>query len=95
MKFPHIKSQTVKKLLPFILPSIIFLVLLIFFKFNGLYGQDSHEYYRYSKDIIKFLTGGPLPANFHWPVLYPLFGAILSFVIPDPLLCLQLISFVS
>ncbi|MCW8818649.1 MAG: glycosyltransferase family 39 protein [Ignavibacteriaceae bacterium] len=95
MKFPNSKSQTIKKLLPFILPSIIFLVLVIFFKFNGLYGQDSHEYYRYSKDIIKFLKGGLLPANFHWPVFYPLFGAILSFVIPDPISCLQLISFVS
>lgn len=92
--FP-LRSQYLKIFLPFIVPSIIFLVLIIFFKFNGLYGQDSHEYYRYSRDIITFLNGGPLPLHFHWPVFYPICGALFSFVIPDLLFTLQLISFLS
>jgi 4-amino-4-deoxy-L-arabinose transferase-like glycosyltransferase len=91
----QIKSDKIKKFLPFVLPTLIFLVLVLIFKFNGLYGQDSHEYYRYTKDIIKFLGGGPLPANFHWPVFYPLLGALLSILIHDPVFSLQLISFVS
>jgi len=62
--------------------------------FNGLYGQDSHEYLRYSKELANYLTGGPDPGLFFWPVTYPLIAAFVSFVIPS-ILSLQFVSIVS
>jgi len=64
--------------------------------FNGLYGQDSYEYVRYSIALKQFLTTGEVTKlnDFFWPPLYPLAGALLSYIFPLPL-SLQLISIVS
>ena len=50
--------------------------------FNGLYGQDSFEYLRYSRALHHYLSAGVLPGPFHWPLFYPLSGALLSFILP-------------
>jgi hypothetical protein len=59
--------------------------------FNGLYGQDSFEYLRYARALNTSLSGGAVPGPFHWPVVYPLSGALVSFVLPD-VFSLQLLS---
>jgi hypothetical protein len=72
----------------------IFFLIYRVLNFNGLYGQDAHEYYRYSLALANFLTGGPEPGAFFWPVIYPAAGALLSIVFPD-ILSLQILSLLS
>lgn len=72
----------------------IFFIMYRILNFNGLYGQDAHEYYRYSLALANFLTGGPDTEPFFWPVLYPAIGAILSIVFPN-ILSLQILSLLS
>lgn len=60
--------------------------------FNGLYGQDSHEYLRYAQRLADFFTSGADPGDYFWPVNYPLYGALLSLLTGDVLTVLQLIS---
>jgi hypothetical protein len=62
--------------------------------FNGLYGQDSFEYLRYSRALHEYLAQGTAPGTFFWPILYPLTGAIVSFILPD-VLALQVVSIAS
>jgi hypothetical protein len=72
----------------------IFFLIYRVLNFNGLYGQDAHEYYRYTLVLANFLTGGPEPGAFFWPVLYPAAGALLSIVLPN-ILSLQILSLLS
>ncbi len=81
--------------------SRLFFLLLIFLflftvlvSFNGLYGQDAHEYFRYTKALHEFFITGKNPGDYFWPLLYPVSGALVSLLVP-PLLSLQLISIVS
>ncbi len=60
--------------------------------FNGLYGQDSHEYFRYAQRWRDFLLGGAHPGDYFWPVNYPLYGAFLSLLLPFGSFPMQLLS---
>jgi hypothetical protein len=82
------------KTLVLLLPILLFIVFRFIIGFNGLYGQDSHEYYRYSRAILDFLKTGNSAGDYFWPIYYPILGAILGMVI-DNLISLQLISFLS
>lgn len=62
--------------------------------FNGLYGQDSHAYYAYSKSIALWLSGGNHPGHFFWTSFYPLICAVFSFAI-KPIAAMQFISVAS
>ena len=62
------------------------------FSFDGLYGQDAYEYLRYTEALKAFFTTGKNPGDYFWGVYYPIFGSILSFLIPNIALALQLIS---
>ncbi|MBL7924824.1 MAG: hypothetical protein JNL88_11550 [Bacteroidia bacterium] len=79
---------------------VIFLLLPLTFllcywkQFNGLYGQEPHELYRYMQSLFAFLQGGPSPISQNAPVLFPLAGAIVSLLIP-PHFSLQLVSIMS
>lgn len=76
---------------------LLVLLLSLFAKiidFNGLYGADSYEYVRYSIALKDYLTHGIAPGKFMWPVIYPLAGAVLSFLI-SPVQSLQLVSIVA
>ncbi len=53
---------------------------IVFTDFNGLYGQDAHEYLRYGKALFSFLKEGTEPGYFHWTAGYPLAGALLAFI---------------
>lgn len=82
----------------FLILSILFVILILIrfvTGFNGLYGQDSYEYLRYSRRLTEFFTTGNLPGDYFWPVNFPLLGAILSLVIKDNIFALQLISMLS
>ena len=84
-----------KNHLIYLIPTVIFLIVVLILNFNGLYGQDSYEYVRYSKSLSQFFADGIPPGNFFWSVYYPLTGAVLSFIIYSNQLSLQFISFVS
>ncbi len=82
------------KYLLLIIPIVIFAGLRLAFDFNGLYGQDSHEYLRYTKSLLGFVKSGSHPGDYFWPLLYPIVGAAFS-VVFTPVLSLQMISVVS
>ncbi len=65
------------------------------FHFNGLYGQDSHEYFRYSGELVNSFAKGTSVNAFFWPTLYPLIGACISLVFGNLLTVLQLLSICS
>lgn len=76
---------------------LFFAVLLVFIwimHFNGLYGQDSYEYLRYTKCIKEFIETGKNPGDYFWPMLYPIMGACFSFIFPLPF-ALQFLSILS
>src|ERR1041385_6204126 len=78
----------------FIFPALIPVLLIVFryiIGFNGLYGQDSYEYLAYSRLAHDFFLKGMIPHSFHWPIMYPVPGAILSFVFSSAL-AMQIIS---
>ena len=76
------------------IPFLLFLVLQAL-GFDGLYGQDSYEYLRYAEAIQVYLTEGTHPNSFYWPVLYPLIGSLLGFVLGSPALGLHFLSCLS
>jgi hypothetical protein len=92
----------VKKATILIQSNLLFYALLFFIPlafvlitgFNGLYGQDAHEYFRYSKALHEFFVSGKNPGDYFWPVLFPLAGALLSFVF-SAIFSLQLTSILS
>lgn len=62
--------------------------------FNGLYGQDGHEYLRYSLYLEDVFAGEEGDGNFFYPIAYPLFGTLLGYVFTNAF-SLQLISMIS
>ena len=60
--------------------------------FDGLYGQDAHEYLRFAGEVRSFLGGGPRPGPFFWPVVYPGLAALLSFLTGSLPAAAQLVS---
>ena len=84
-----------KNLLSYLIPTVIFFTVMFIWKFKELYGQERHEYLRYSRSLSLFFSEGKTLNNFFWPVYYPLLGAILSFITFRNILSLQLISLVS
>lgn len=75
-------------------PIVIFLFIKFLTDYNGLYGQDSHEYFHYSKAITDFFKTGNSPGDYFWPVYYPVFGSVIGFITGN-LFSLQLISVLS
>lgn len=74
---------------------VVLLLLRWISSFNGLYGQDSYEYVAYATELRDWIAGGPRPEPFYWPELYPLAGALLSFLVRDVAFGLQLMSMLS
>ena len=77
-----------------IIPVGIWITVVWGFNFNGLYGQDAHEYLRYSRSLTGFIVHGTPPGDYFWPVLYPLLCSITALVFPS-VFSMQLISFLS
>lgn len=90
------KLERVIDILPYLIMVCFYALNYGVFDFNGLYGQDAHIYLQYSEKIAAFLKGGMPPGDYHWPVYYPMFGAILSFVFGgNVLFSLQLVTVIS
>ena len=78
-----------------VLPILVLLTARVFFRIDGLYGQDAYEYLRFTKSITEFWHGGVHPYDFFWPIVYPFIGSIFTFVFQDDALSLQLVSIFS
>ena len=76
-------------------PIFVWAIAYFCFSFDGLYGQDAYEYLRYTKMLKLFFETGQLPGDYFWGVYYPIFGSLLSFIVPNPIVALQLISTLS
>lgn len=67
--------------------------------FNGLYGQDGHEYLRQSQAIFDRWNQGMItPATVgdaEFVKGYPLAGALLRYLVSDPILALQVVSWLA
>jgi len=87
--------RNIKSTSPIFLSSCFFLAILsirFLSDFNGLYGQDSHEYLRFAERLRLFLEEGQHPGIFFWPVNYPLDAAMLAVFLRDSAISAQLIS---
>jgi hypothetical protein len=77
---------------------LIPIVFFIFFRFTlgfqGLYGQDSYEYVRYTEALTTFFRTGQNPGDYCWPINYPLFSSFFNLVFSVSIAC-QLVSFFS
>ncbi|MFN0173411.1 MAG: hypothetical protein ACKVU0_02095 [Saprospiraceae bacterium] len=67
--------------------------------FNGLYGQDAHEYLRQSRAIFDRWQGLPIApltlGDAEFAGGYPLAGALLRYFIGDSILSLQIVSWLA
>ena len=87
-------SQINPSIYLFIFP-LIFIFISRLIGFDGLYGQDSYEYLRYTKAIRNFILKGEHPGDYFWPVYYPIAGALTSLLTSKAAFALQLISILS
>lgn len=85
-------ARNLLKWSPYLTVLLIFSVLFLGFDFNGLYGQDAHEYLRFGKALRVSWENGTDPGPFQWPKLYPFLGAILSYTGISVVFAMQLIS---
>jgi hypothetical protein len=65
-----------------LLPFLMWAMLVFIFGFNGLYGLDAHEYFRYTKALSAFFLHGSNPGNYFWPIGYPLLSTLPSLFLP-------------
>ncbi|WP_296381229.1 glycosyltransferase family 39 protein [Winogradskyella sp.] len=77
-----------------VIPLLTILVLRVL-GFDGLYGQDGYEYFKYTEAIKDYALGGDHPGKFYWPVFYPLIGGFLGFIFNNTILGLQILSSIS
>ncbi len=78
----------------FLFWTIILILVVSALGYNGLYGQDSYEYLRYSIRLTDFISNGILPGYYFWPVNYSLLGSLISFLTGEQI-ALQLLSIIS
>lgn len=89
------KVKNNSKYILYLFPFLVWIIVYFGFSFDGLYGQDAYEYLRYTEALKTFLTTGKSPGDYFWGVYYPIFGSILSFIVLNIALALQLTSVVS
>lgn len=87
------------KNLPLLMP-VVLAALAMLLRFNGLYGQDAHEYLRQSRALFARLCGGQAQVSAGWGEAdfaggYPLAGALLQVLGMDAVLALQVVSVLS
>ena len=86
------------KLSSYLVLTLVPALIIIFtraFGFDGLYGQDSYEYLRYSNALYNAFNGGESAGDYFWPLYYPLLGAIANFLFGNMVITLSLINFIS
>lgn len=78
MKQEGYKSNTYYFVILFASAFIFRVLLLIIFKFDGLYGQDAYGYLDYSKRFYESLALFHIPPSYYWPIGFPLLIAVFS-----------------
>lgn len=81
--------------LPYLYAIIAFLVVRFLVGFDGLYGQDSYEYLRYSEAMHEYFVDGRHPGNYFWSVGFPLLAGAFSLIGIPVLTAIQWINFLS
>jgi hypothetical protein len=66
----------------FLLALLIRLGVILFARFDGLYGQDAFAYLDYTHQIIAHNLTGPI----YWPLGYPLVAALFALLLRDPVI---------
>lgn len=72
------KSNTYYFVLLFVSAFVFRVLLLIVFKFDGLYGQDAYSYLEYSKKFYYSLSNFQIPPTYYWPIGYSLFTSVFT-----------------
>lgn len=77
------------------IPLLTWIVVVFLLDFNGLYGQDAHEYYRYGCAITEWLRTGTPPGDYFWPLMYPLLAGVAGLIVPGsfPMQLISLLAF--
>lgn len=78
MKAKYTKSNTFYFILLFALAFIFRVLLLIVFKFDGLYGQDAYGYLEYTKKFYDALLHFQIPPPYYWPIGFPFFTSVFT-----------------
>ncbi len=94
MKLQKFNTPFYENLTLFSIP-FLFVFTLRILGFDGLYGQDSYEYLRYTNAIQEYMADGIHPGNYFWPVLYPALGSLFGFLFGSTAFALQFISCLS
>lgn len=71
---------------------LLFLVVAYVFQFNGLYGQDGHEYLHLTNAINEFFKGGNFYQQSSFPLAYPFLAWVISRTGINEVFCLQFLS---
>jgi len=66
----------------FLLALLIRIGVILFARFDGLYGQDPFAYLDYTRQILARNLSGPI----YWPLGYPLVAALFTFFLRDPVI---------
>lgn len=74
------------------IPILLFVIVRFVLGFNGLYGQDAHEYLRCTNWILNLMHGNHTDTQFFWPLAYPFLGGLLSMAGVNAIWALQIIS---
>lgn len=79
----------------YFIPILFWAICYFGFSFDGLYGQDAYEYARFSNSLHNYFISDTLPGDYFWGIYYPLLGSLLTFIVGNTALALQLISVIS
>jgi hypothetical protein len=81
---------------PSLITAVVLLVALLFivvvFHFNGLYGQDAHEYLRLNRALSDYFKSAIPLSHSYFSILYPLTGYVLSLSGMNDTWAMQLVS---
>ena len=77
-----------------LLLSVLLLIALIS-HFNGLYGQDAHEYLRLSRTLNNYFKSGEALPHSYFPILFPFIGLAITKIIQNDIVSLQIVSMIS
>ena len=93
--FKQVLSEKQSIGLLLITPVLLLFVGTLLIDFNGLYGQDSHTYLRFAKELKTEWLTGTKAASFFWPKGYSAAGASLSLTGLSELWSLRIVSLVA
>lgn len=82
----------------YLIPFLLLLCLLsvsFLLPFNGLYGQDAHEYLRLTRALHAYFDHGAPVAHSYFPISYSLMAWLFSKAIGSDIIALQLVSMIA